>query len=82
MITKTNSQKYFLQKRKFEIAFFDHILHFETKRKNTLLTFSQKIEFFEKNILNSLQKKEIIKRKTIYNHHVLEKKKNKNFQNI
>jgi hypothetical protein len=35
MITKTNSQKYFLQKKKSEIAFLDHILHFETKRNKT-----------------------------------------------
>jgi hypothetical protein len=51
MITKTNSQKYSLQEKKSEIAFLDHISHFETKRKNTLLTFSQQVASFEKNIL-------------------------------
>jgi hypothetical protein len=80
-MTRTNSQEYFLQKKKFEVAFFDHISHFEIKRKNTLLTFSQQITSFERNILNLLRKKEIVKRKTVYNRHVLEKKKNKNFQN-
>jgi hypothetical protein len=60
-------------KKKSEIAFLDHIWHFWNKMQNMLLTFSQQIAFFEKNIFNFLQKKKIIKRKTIYNRHVLEK---------
>ncbi len=82
MITRTNSQKYFLQEKKSEVASLDHISHFETKRKNTLLTFLQQVAFFEKSILSLLQKKKIVKRKTIYNRHVFEEKKNKNFQSI
>jgi hypothetical protein len=82
MITRTNSQKYFLQEKKSEIAFLDHISHFEIRRKNTLLASSQQVASFERNILNSLQKREIVRRKTAYNRHVLEEKKNKNFQDI
>jgi hypothetical protein len=41
----------FCKKEKFEIAFFDHISHFETRRKNTLLAFSQQVASFKRNIL-------------------------------
>jgi DNA-binding protein H-NS len=63
----------FLQKEKSEVAFRD-------KTQNTLLASSQQVASFEKNILNFLQKRKIIRRKTVYNRHVLEEKKNKNFQ--
>ncbi len=39
------------KRKKSEIAFFDHISHFETRRKNTLLASSQQVVFFERNIL-------------------------------
>jgi hypothetical protein len=63
IITRTNSQKYFLQKEKSEIAFLDHISYFEIRRKNTLLAFSQQVASFEKNFLSLLQKRKIIKKK-------------------
>jgi hypothetical protein len=46
----------FLQKEKSKVAFLDHISHFEIKRKNTLLTSSQRVAFFEKNIASFSQK--------------------------
>jgi hypothetical protein len=48
--------KIFLQKKKSEIVFLDHISHFEIKGK-TRYTFSQQIALFERNIFNLLQKK-------------------------
>jgi hypothetical protein len=56
-------------------------LTFRNKTQNTLLISSQQVAFLEKNILNLLQKRKIVKRKTAYNRHVLEKKRNKNSQN-
>jgi hypothetical protein len=40
---------------------------FRDKMQNTLLTFSQQIASFERNILNLLQKRKIVRRKTTYN---------------
>jgi hypothetical protein len=49
-------------------------------QQNTLLTFSQQIVVFEKTFLIFREKEKLSRRKTVYNHHVLEKKKNKNFK--
>jgi hypothetical protein len=58
-----------------------HLSIFWNKTQNTLLAFSQQVASFERNILSFFCKqKKIIKRKTAYNRHVLEEKKNKNFQ--
>jgi hypothetical protein len=83
MITKTNSQKYFLQKKKiWKRISRSHFTFRDKTQKHVINIFTTSRVFRKKHsYFNLLQKRKIVRRKTAYNRHVLEKKKNKNFQN-